>query len=96
MVEETDEILSRTSREMAEKCMLHGTPEQIADQLKPFMDEGVNWFSLTDFLGPRIDRLRLLDEMTDDGGGGPFGGIGEKPKLIEFSLIPSISRVSGS
>jgi cbb3-type cytochrome oxidase cytochrome c subunit len=28
-ITETDEILSRTSREMAEKCMLHGTPEQI-------------------------------------------------------------------
>ena len=40
-------------------------------------------FGLTDFLGPRIDRLRLLDEMQDDDGGGPFGGIGEKPKLIE-------------
>ena len=40
-------------------------------------------FGLTDFTGPRIDRLRLLDEMQDDDGGGPFGGIGEKPKLIE-------------
>ena len=53
--EETDEILSRTSREMAEKCMLHGTPEQIADQLQPFMDQGVNWFSLTDFLPIVLD-----------------------------------------
>jgi hypothetical protein len=41
-------------------------------------------FSLTDFFGPRIDRLRLLDDMEDDDGGGPFGGIGEKPKLIEI------------
>lgn len=40
-------------------------------------------FGLTDFSGPRIDRLRLLDEMQDDDGGGPFGGIGEKPKLLE-------------
>jgi len=47
---ETQEILGRTSRRMAEKCMLHGTPEQIAEQLKPFVDQGVNWFSLTDFL----------------------------------------------
>jgi Flp pilus assembly secretin CpaC/tetratricopeptide (TPR) repeat protein len=47
-------------------------------------------FSLTDFLGPRIDRLRLLDEMTDDDGGGPFGGIGEKPKLIEISALSTL------
>ena len=38
---------------------------------------------LTDFMGPRIDRIRLLDEMEDDDGGGPFGGIGERPVLIE-------------
>ncbi len=40
-------------------------------------------FGLTDFLGPRIDRLRLLDELEDDDGGGPFGGIGERPTIIE-------------
>ncbi|MBM3987225.1 MAG: hypothetical protein FJ294_04600 [Planctomycetes bacterium] len=44
-------------------------------------------FSLTDFYGPRIERLRLLDDMEDDDGGGPFGGIGEKPKLIEISNL---------
>ncbi len=30
-------------------------------------------FGLTDFLGPRIDQLRLLDKMQDEDGGGPFG-----------------------
>lgn len=40
-------------------------------------------FGLTDFLGPKIDRLRLLDELEDDDGGGPFGGIGERPTIIE-------------
>jgi len=39
--------------------------------------------SLTDFIGPRIDRIRLLDELADDDGGGPFGGIGEKPRILE-------------
>jgi len=38
---------------------------------------------LTDFMGPRIDRIRLLDQMQDDDGGGPFGGIGEKPRILE-------------
>jgi general secretion pathway protein D len=40
-------------------------------------------FGLTDFLGPRIDRLRLLDELEDDdeNSGGAFGKIGEKPSI---------------
>ncbi|HEX6884320.1 MAG TPA: hypothetical protein VF530_13155 [Planctomycetota bacterium] len=40
-------------------------------------------FGLTDFLGPRIDRLRLLDELEDDdeNSGGAFGRIGEKPPV---------------
>ena len=47
-------------------------------------------FGLTDFLGPRIDRLRLLDELEDEDGGGPFGGIGEKPQLIEISALSTL------
>ncbi len=40
-------------------------------------------FGLTDFLGPRIDRLRLLDELEDEdeNSGGAFGKIGEKPTI---------------
>lgn len=40
-------------------------------------------FGLTDFLGPRIDRIRLLDELEDDDGGGPFGFVSERVKMIE-------------
>jgi len=40
-------------------------------------------FGLTDFLGPRIDRLRLLDDLEDEDGGSPFGAIGEKPTINE-------------
>ena len=47
-------------------------------------------FGLTDFLGPRINKLRLLSDMTDEDGGGPFGGIGEKPNLIEISQISTL------
>jgi len=39
-------------------------------------------FGLTDFFGPRINRIRLLENLEDDDGGGPFGGIGERPQLI--------------
>ena len=35
-------------------------------------------FPRTDFIAPRIDRLRLLDDLEDDDGGGPFGGVGER------------------
>jgi hypothetical protein len=47
-------------------------------------------FGLTDFLGPRINRLRLLSDMTDEDGGGPFGGIGERPNLIEISQVSTL------
>jgi len=47
-------------------------------------------FGLTDFLGPRIDRIRLLDELEDDDGGGPFGGIGERPQMIEPDRIATL------
>lgn len=40
-------------------------------------------FGLTDFMGPRIDRIRLLDENTDEDGGGPFAAVGEKHTIIE-------------
>jgi len=40
-------------------------------------------FSLTDFMGPRIDQLRLTDNLSDEDGGGPFGSVGEKPRIIE-------------
>ena len=39
-------------------------------------------FALTDFIGPRIDRIRLIDQLTDDDGGGPFATVGEHPQLI--------------
>ena len=39
-------------------------------------------FGLTDFIGPRIDRIRLLDELEDDDGGGPFGAIGEVMQVL--------------
>ena len=49
-------------------------------------------FGLTDFLGPRIDKLRLIDELEDDDGGGPFGGIGERPMLIDIDELSDMIR----
>ncbi|MFT4537599.1 MAG: tetratricopeptide (TPR) repeat protein [Planctomycetota bacterium] len=45
---------------------------------------------MTNFSGPRIDRLRLLDELEDDDGGGPFGGIFESPRQIEIEDLSTI------
>lgn len=47
-------------------------------------------FGLTDFTGPRIDRLRLLDDMKDDDGGGPFGGVGESPSPIDVAQLKAL------
>ena len=40
-------------------------------------------FGLTDFLGPRINQLRLLEDIEDDDGGGLFGTVGERPVINE-------------
>lgn len=45
---------------------------------------------LTDFTGPRIDQLRLLDALEDEDGGGPFGGILETKRLIEIDDLTTI------
>ncbi len=46
--------------------------------------------ALTDFTGPRIDRLRLLEELEDDDGGGPFGGTLEAQRLIELDDLVTL------
>jgi len=48
-------------------------------------------FNLTEFIGPRINRIRLLDELEDDDGGGPFGYVGEEPrKLIDIDNLATL------
>ncbi len=44
-------------------------------------------FGLTEFIGPRINRIRLLDELEDEDGGGPFGFVGEQQKLIDIDNL---------
>ena len=40
---------------------------------------------MKNFTGPRIDRLRLLDELEDDDGGGPFGGLKEDERQVDIA-----------
>ena len=47
-------------------------------------------FGLTDFRAPRIRRLRLIDELEDDDGGGPFGGVGERVSRLEEDEIVTL------
>ncbi len=49
-------------------------------------------FGLTDFQGPRIDRLRLVDDNTDEDGGGPFGKVDESRKIVEPDELANLVR----
>jgi phthiodiolone/phenolphthiodiolone dimycocerosates ketoreductase len=44
-----DDVLATTTRQMAEKAMLHGTPEQVAAQIGKYCDAGVDYVCLCDF-----------------------------------------------
>ncbi|MCP5020444.1 MAG: hypothetical protein GY930_01600 [bacterium] len=46
---------------------------------------------LTDFTGPRIDKIRLYDELdADEDGGGPFGGTLEARRVIEIENLSTL------
>ncbi len=65
-------------------AVLVSTPDRAAP--KPILvshDVRDILFGRTDFSAPRIDRIRLLEELEDDDGGGPFGGVGERVTSIE-------------
>jgi phthiodiolone/phenolphthiodiolone dimycocerosates ketoreductase len=47
---EAMEIVGRTTREQSEKTWLYGTPDQVAEQLKPFVEAGVTLVCLLDML----------------------------------------------
>lgn len=49
-------------------------------------------FALTDFVGPRISRIRLLEELEDEDGGGQYPTIGEAPQIIEIEDLATLIR----
>lgn len=49
-------------------------------------------FALTDFVGPRINRIRLLDELEDEDGGTPFGTVFEAQQIIEAEDLMTLIR----
>ncbi len=51
-------------------------------------------FRQTNFLAERLDRIRLIDELEDDDGGGPFGGRGETVTLLEPDALEELIRTN--
>jgi phthiodiolone/phenolphthiodiolone dimycocerosates ketoreductase len=47
---EAMEIVGRTTREQSEKTWLYGTPDQVAERLKPFVEAGLTLVCLLDML----------------------------------------------
>ena len=49
-------------------------------------------FGLTDFIGPRINRIRLLEELEDEDGAGAYGTIGEAVQIIDIEDLSNLIR----
>ncbi len=47
-------------------------------------------FAITDFTGPRINRLRLLSELEDEDGGGPWGSVLESQRMLEIDELVTL------
>ena len=52
---ERDEVLAGTTRQHCEETWIYGTPEQVAEQLQPYIDVGTRWLSLVDTLALVLD-----------------------------------------
>ena len=48
--DEVREMIGRSTRAHVEKSYLYGTPEKVADQLKPFVEAGVTWVGILDVM----------------------------------------------
>lgn len=51
-------------------------------------------FPQTNFLPERLDRIRLIDELEDDDGGGPFGGRGETVTELQPDDLAELVRAN--
>jgi phthiodiolone/phenolphthiodiolone dimycocerosates ketoreductase len=45
---EVDDIVSRVPREMVEKSFFHGTPDEVAEQIRPYAEAGANFLAPAD------------------------------------------------
>jgi phthiodiolone/phenolphthiodiolone dimycocerosates ketoreductase len=52
---EVDDLLSRTTHEMAQKSFVYGTPASVADQVAQYVEAGATWVSVCDILPLILD-----------------------------------------
>jgi phthiodiolone/phenolphthiodiolone dimycocerosates ketoreductase len=52
---EIEELLGRTTHEMAEKSFVYGTPESVTEQVQQYIDAGATWVSVCDILPLILD-----------------------------------------
>ena len=48
--------------------------------------------ALPNFQAPRLDKLRLFEELEDDDGGGPFGGLDDASTQLESDTLEELVR----
>ena len=62
------EVLGKTTRKMAERSFLYGTAAQVAEQIRPYIDAGVNWvmpFDCTSLTLQPDDAMKGLQRNID-------------------------------
>jgi len=60
---ETQEVLRRVTRTMAERSWICGTPEEVADQVQGYIDAGASWVSLMDCLPLTLEPADAADGL---------------------------------
>jgi phthiodiolone/phenolphthiodiolone dimycocerosates ketoreductase len=56
---EIKQILERTARKLFEKSFVSGTPAQVAAQMQPYIEAGVDWIMPTDLMNFVLPPVEL-------------------------------------
>ncbi|MFZ0718215.1 MAG: hypothetical protein WAN02_29025, partial [Mycobacterium sp.] len=55
-----EDVISKTTRRHCEAAWLYGTPEYVADALVPYVEAGISWIGVADYLS----MLLPLEEVA--------------------------------
>ncbi|MEO0651683.1 MAG: hypothetical protein AAFZ65_13485, partial [Planctomycetota bacterium] len=89
----TDDAGEEVTWTVRHEAVLITTREKAQGQFYPEVHDVQDiLFTLTNFTGPRLERIRLLEELEDDDGGGPFGGIADPGILMEPDTLETLVR----
>jgi phthiodiolone/phenolphthiodiolone dimycocerosates ketoreductase len=58
---EIQEVLDRTPREQIEKCFFIGTPAKVAEDMRPYIEAGVDWIMPVDLMNFILRPNQLED-----------------------------------